>query len=378
MDALVTDANERAVVAGLRGLGMSGLRVTALAPGRSAAGLWSRFTADRRVGPDPAVDPSGFAEEVAGLARANGPMVVYPGREEAIEALLGDWELMPPEAVLPYPAPNPLRAIRDKTRLPELAAAAGLRAPRTLAVTTAGALLASAPPLPSIVKPGAPVGRLKTAHLVRSDTELRSLFRRRTVGEGEPVLVQEWIQGPLLSLEIVIGQDGRTVGRFQQLSDRTWPATAGSVAFATSVEPDDELVRGSAGMLARAGYWGLAQLDFVATDGGPVLVDVNPRFYSCLPLAVACGVNLPAAWHAVTLDRPFACPDAYPTGVSFRWLEGDLVAATRGFPRRLASRAPPPRVGAMWASGDPVPAVLMAAGAIGSRLRRLSHLTGRG
>jgi predicted ATP-grasp superfamily ATP-dependent carboligase len=377
MDALVTDAHERAVVAGLRGLGVSGVSVTALAPDWSGAGLWSRFTADRTVGPDPAVDAAGFADRVGQLTAERGPMVVYPGREEAIEALLDRWNQMPPSAVLPYPGVAPLRAIRDKARLPALAAAAGFRAPATISVTTAAALASSVTEFPCIVKPGAPVGRLKSAHLVRTEDELRTLLRRRRVPGGEPVLMQEWLQGPLVSLEVVIGRKGQLVGRFQQVTQRTWPAAAGSIAFGTSVEPDERLAGEASRMLADAGYWGLAQLDFVSTGDGPVLVDVNPRFYSCLPLAIACGVNLPAAWHAVALDEPARCPDAYPTGVSFRWLEGDLVAAARGFPRLLLKRAPPPRVGSMWASSDPIPGIMLAMGVVGSRLRRLARLVGR-
>jgi predicted ATP-grasp superfamily ATP-dependent carboligase len=377
MDALVTDAHERAVVAGLRGLGMSGVSVTAFAPDWSGAGLWSRFTADRTVGPDPAVDAAGFADRVGRLTAERGPMVVYPGREEAIEALLDRWNQMPPSAVLPYPGVAPLRAIRDKTQLPAIAAAAGLRAPATISVTAAAALASSVMEFPCIVKPGGPVGRLKSAHLVHTEDELRKLLRRRRVPDDEPVLVQEWLQGPVASLEVVIGRKGQLVGRFQQMTERTWPAAAGSIAFGTSVEPDERLAREATRMLAAAGYWGLAQLDFVTTGEGPILVDVNPRFYSCLPLAIACGVNLPAAWHAVALDEPARCGDGYPTGVSFRWLEGDLVAAARGFPRRLLKRAPPPRVGSMWASTDPIPGIMLAMGVVGSRLRRLARLVGR-
>ena len=48
------------------------------------------------------------------------------------------------------------------------------------------------------------------------------------------------------------------------------------------------------------GFGGLAQLQFVQAPGGaPALIDVNPRFYGSLPLALACGVNLPDAWHAL-------------------------------------------------------------------------------
>ena len=63
-------------------------------------------------------------------------------------------------------------------------------------------------------------------------------------------------------------------------------------------------------MLAELGYWGLAQVDYVETPAGYTLLDVNPRFYRCLPLAVACGTNLPALWHAVTVGRPVGAPGA--------------------------------------------------------------------
>ena len=357
-------------MAGLRGLGISGVAVTALAPSWSGAGLWSRFATDRTVGPDPGRDPAGFADEVGRVSAARGAMVVYPGREEAIEALLDHWDTLPRGVVMPYPWPAPLRAIRDKTRLPELAGAAGIPTPATRTVAAAEALAASPPEFPCIVKPGDPVGRLKSAHLVRGPDELDSLLRRRRVPPDERVLVQEWARGPVLSLEVVLGRRGEVVGRFQQRTERTWPVAAGSIAFGTSVRADEELVRRAARMLRDAGYWGLAQLDFVATVEGPVLVDVNPRFYSCLPLAIACGVNLPAAWHAVALGGGARCPEAYPTGVSFRWLEGDLVAAARGSPKRLLRRAPPPRTGSMWAWHDPLPGIVLAIGVVGSRVRR--------
>jgi predicted ATP-grasp superfamily ATP-dependent carboligase len=370
MDALVADAHLRAVVAGLRGLGAAGIRATALAPRRSAAGLWSRHASGRAVAPDPRSDAPGFVARVREQALEHGPVVVYPGCEDSIEALVAGWDELPPRAVLPFPSAEIMRVIRDKRRLPELAADAGLRAPSTLAEAMAGDLDGAALRYPCIVKPGTPAGRLKTARLVRSADDLRRELARRHVAAHEPLLVQERLEGPLLSLELVLDRRGQVVACFQQEASRTWPVAAGSIAAARSVAPDADLLARAAGMLATAGYWGLAQLDFVVTPDAPVLVDVNTRFYSCLPLALRCGVNLPAAWHAVTLDEPVECPEDYPTGVTFRWLEGDLAATARGVPGRLFARGSRPRVGSMWAATDPLPGLLLGIGMFGSRLRR--------
>jgi predicted ATP-grasp superfamily ATP-dependent carboligase len=98
---------------------------------------------------------------------------------------------------------------------------------------------------------------------------------------------------------------------------------------------------------------------------------VNPRFYRCLPLGIACGTNLPALWHAVAVGRPVGEPGTYRTGMTYRWLEADFVAAVRGAPARLFERAPYPSTGAAWASGDPLPGVLLSVSAFVSRVVRI-------
>jgi len=74
------------------------------------------------------------------------------------------------------------------------------------------------------------------------------------------------------------------------------------------------------------GYFGLAQLDFLVTADGPKLIDVNPRFYASLPLALACEVNLPAAWHAVVTGTRPPTERLYPVGVSYSSLEANLAS----------------------------------------------------
>jgi len=90
MDALVTDAHIPSAVAAIRALGWAGIRTTALAPERFAAGRWSRYADHRALGPDSTSDPVGFAAAVAELAGRRGPLLVYPGQEEALSALLAD------------------------------------------------------------------------------------------------------------------------------------------------------------------------------------------------------------------------------------------------------------------------------------------------
>ena len=63
IDALVPDAHLNAAVAGIRGLGLGGMRVMALGPSWTSPGLWSRHTAGARR----------RAERGARARRAGGP-----------------------------------------------------------------------------------------------------------------------------------------------------------------------------------------------------------------------------------------------------------------------------------------------------------------
>ena len=371
MDALVTNTHVPSVLAGLRALGRAGLRVVAVDSRRAAPGLWSRYAAARALAPDPNVDPDGFAEAVGALAEQHGPLVVFPGEDEAVNALMAARHRLPEQAILPYPGPEPLAALRDKRRLPELASASGLATPQTLLAGTAGELAGGELPDAAVIKATHTGSALRHAVLAESAEELRAELA--ALPAAEEVLLQERLSGRLMALAVVVGRDGALVRRFQQVAIHTWPADAGPSSLAVSVEPDEELAEGARSMLAAAGYWGMAHLQFIESDDGPRLIDVNTRFYGSITLALASGVDLPVAWHAVALDRPAGRPEPYTVGVNYTWLEADLIAALRGFPGRLIPRPPKPRIGPMWARDDLVPsamsAVLAVTGALGRRIR---------
>ena len=374
VDALVPDAHLNAAVAGIRGLGWAGLRVLAVGPTWTAPGLWSRHSAGRAVSPSVVGDPAGYAERVRQLAAECGPLVVYPSREETIDLMLAErssWD----GVILPFPDGDVLDGLRDKYRLVTTARESGIETAETLFVGPARDLRSMRFTEPVVVKPARPVSALKTARLIDAPGSMERMLD--SLPAEEPLLVQERLHGPLTSMELVLDREGRVVARFQHVTHRTWPSAAGSIALATSVEPDEWLAQQTASMLSRAGYWGLAQVDFVETPAGYVLLDVNPRFYRCLPLAVACGTNLPALWHAVTVGRPVGPPQGYRVGVTYRWLEADLVAAARGAPGRLLDRTPRPRTGAAWAAGDPLPGFLLGAWAVMDRVLRVLRMRRR-
>jgi predicted ATP-grasp superfamily ATP-dependent carboligase len=365
--ALVTDVHTRSGVAGLRAFGHAGIEVVAFGPRRSAAGLWSRHGSSRALGPDPIADADGFAAALVDEATRHGPVVVYPGQEAGIDPVL-EAASRSDAVVLPYPGGAPLRRLRDKRILADLAEKAGVTVPRTLIEAKGSEIDPDDVELPCVVKRTA-LGQQARARVVGSPAQLRSVLD--TLGPDEQVLVQERVRGPLVSLALVVDRGSGVVARLQQVALRTWPLEAGGSSLAVSTAPDEELTRTAVRLLAAAGYWGLAQLQWIDTDGGPALIDVNTRFYGSMPLAMACGVNLAAAWHAVAVgDAVAAVPSGYRTDVSYRSLRHELSAAARGSPRVLLRRAPRPTSGALWARDDPVASALLTAQAVSGPFSR--------
>jgi predicted ATP-grasp superfamily ATP-dependent carboligase len=170
---------------------------------------------------------------------------------------------------------------------------------------------------------GAPLSRLET-EIARSDEEAVKLLAALK-RQGHEALLQEAIEGQLMALVMVVGRDGRTLIRSQQVADAIWPAGAGISVRARTVEVDNELADRAMALLGNIGWHGLAELQFVLPgSGAPALIDVNPRFYGSMALAVAAGADVPRVWLEDAIGH--AAPEGHDArpGVRYQWLEGDL------------------------------------------------------
>jgi biotin carboxylase len=238
-------------------------------------------------------------------------------------------------------------------------------------------MLAEVGNYPCAVKSARPGGALEVTQLIESEDELRALLHG--LPPDEQLVIQEHCVGQLVGLALVVDGDGRLVARFQQAASRTWPLEAGASANAVSVAPDDSLVERARRMLADAGYAGLAHMQFLRGGDRCVLIDINPRFYGSMPLALAAGINLPAAWHGVVTGEPRPALDDYRLGMRFRWLEGNLLAAGRGDGlRALVDGGFGRRAGAVWSAVAPRARAAWGARALKERLARRPAFARRG
>lgn len=335
--AIVTDADTRLGLYVIRALGRAGCRVTALS--RKQAGkpiaFSSRYTAERHRLP-----PGHYRD-------------VLP---EAIEALAARHDLLMPittfslvvvaknatrlEPLVPFYIPplDSLRTAADKRAITTIGREAGIPVPETyerLDPTTIGQWAEEMEKkFPLVVKftddrrSGAwdPAERYR---IVRSPTELTAEYTRMH-RLGEYPLVQEYIEGDGYGFFTIMNPSGEPVATFCHRRLREYPISGGPSTLCESFH-DDILVELGTRLLQAMNWRGVAMVEFKRDrkTGEYKLLEINPRFWGSLPLALHCGVDFPVYQAQLALGRTPRPEDIYPTGRKMRFFFSDLLAVRK-------------------------------------------------
>jgi predicted ATP-grasp superfamily ATP-dependent carboligase len=119
---------------------------------------------------------------------------------------------------------------------------------------------------------------------------------------------------------------------------REYPVTGGPSTTAESVR-DPELEALGLRLLETLNWHGAAMVEFKkdSRDGEFTLLEVNPKFWGSLGLAIACGVDFPYLAARMAADGDVDAVSDYRLGVRFRWPLPDDVLHLLAKPRAVGS-----------------------------------------
>lgn len=288
------NGRSRSAVAAVRALAAGGYRPLVAVSGRPAAAAVSRFCAGVVELPDPA--SPGYRKAVEGELKS-GQLTLLAASDAALVALQ-----------------QPGAELVDKAALPARVASAGLAMPTTRVFAHAAQLCDVAADLdyPLVVKSAVKSSAEAVARRINGPADMRAVSQDL----HGPVVVQPFLRGRLRAVCGVV-HDGVLLAAVHQSYLRIWPPDCGVASAAVTVAPDVELEPRLLRLLA--GHCGVFQVQLL----GDHVIDINPRVYGSLPLAVAAGTNLPAVACQARAGRRGELVRARP-GVRYRWLEGDL------------------------------------------------------
>jgi predicted ATP-grasp superfamily ATP-dependent carboligase len=358
---LVTGGEHPAGLAAIRALNRAGFETWAAVQSRDCLAARSRAAAGLVDVPDARTEPDAWVEALAAAARRHGMAAVLPGTEPALLAMAGREGAFPDSVAVGSSPESTLRRATDKIALGLLALRANMHAPPTHVVSADGDIDADEVTYPAMVKPLRSEifthGRLQRYEAKRVETEPELIDALHDYPDGVG-LVQPYLEGRLISVNGVSYQ-GELHGANQHVVYRVWPDRCGQAVFAETIPMTPGRDKRVADFMSDLGWNGVFNLQLIEYEGGEYVIDLNPRFYVSLTLAVKAGMNLPAIWTSLLLGMPVET-NGYRPGMRFRQEKGDpraIIAELRrgelGAARDLLPRAN--TVHALFSIRDPRP-----------------------
>jgi predicted ATP-grasp superfamily ATP-dependent carboligase len=376
---LLTDAEERSVLAACRGLAQAGYRVSTIGSVRPAPTHWSRSCSERFVGPDPRTDAAAFIARLEQILTEGHYALLLPGTEASLRAVSASRERLEAHTELRLPPEQVVARAIDKVGLLGEAERAGLPSPETILCTGPVEAQSAAATLgyPVILKPArsfVEVRRQLTHRSAAIATDEPGLARA-SAGLPPPFLVQRFhAHRPVLSCSGVVA-DGALRAVAVARYERTWPPQVGPSCFSETILPPRGLARRVEALVSGLGWEGIFQVQLLEIENRFATLDLNPRLFGSLALPIGAGANLPAVWCDWVLTGKADAAVQARAGVRYRWEEGELrnlLCALRSGRVRAAAAVVVPRrrvVHAYFERTDPVPLVAWGIGLF-FRLRR--------
>jgi predicted ATP-grasp superfamily ATP-dependent carboligase len=323
---LVTDGHFRKSLAVVRSLGRKGIPVTVGERTFLNTSFFSRYCTRRLVYPSPQQSPNQFIEFLLREIKKKQYDCLFPMEEASLLSLAKYHSEISKYTYLLIPDLRKIEFVRDKGNLIRFAEAHGIPAPKTFYVLPPSSPSPSIP-IPAVIKPRISSGSFGIVY-VKKGGDLRSSYQN--VDQRYPFpLIQEWIPdgGGTFGLSALFDEASNVKAAFVHKKLRMYPVQGGPSTLAEGIEHPLIMELGLS-LLKSLNWIGVGMVEFKIDprDGTPKLMEVNPRFWGSLQLAIVSGVDFPFLILKMAKKEYFEPVLHYAVGKRFRWLLlGDIL-----------------------------------------------------
>ncbi len=324
----VTDGLLRKSVVISQSLGRQGIPVTVGSSTRLSPAFFSKYCKNRVIYPAPQTNPEGFVDFMLSYLRQHRHDVLFPADDATLQVCSryhADFEQV---THLPIPTPEQVIYGLDKARVSQVVQRLNIPHPRTALPRTAAAAQQAAAAMGGkvIIKPRASsAGRGIT--YVEDSARVGEKWERIHREYAYPMIQERIPSGPKFDVCVIINRRGEVVCSFVQKEIRHFPVRDGLSTVQESVWMP-ELVERTVALLREIGWYGVAEAEFMQNPetGEIMFMEVNPRFWASLQLAISSGIDFPHILYKVARDEPVKEQHTYRVGQRCRWLfPGDML-----------------------------------------------------
>jgi len=328
MRALVLDGDSRSALAIVRSLGRRGVHVTVASEDEASLAGSSRWCSERLVYPCPRATPRLFQGWLVSTLASTWDTVLFTA-SDITTSIAGRCRLSLPEAARALlPPQKSLEVAFDKSATVDLALRLGVPVPKSVLFERKEPVDASRVTFgfPAAVKSAKSDLPYRFATSYAPDLGDMRVLLDEALRESPAALVQEVIVGQGTAV-FALYDSGRPLVTFAHRRLIEKPPWGGVSALSESIDPPPDALDFALAMLRELSWHGPAMVEFKrAGQGAPHLMEINPRFWGSLELAIRSGVDFPyMAFLLASGERVEAPPVRRAVN---RWVLGELDSLT--------------------------------------------------
>ncbi len=325
----ITDGHWRKTLSAVRALGSKGINVTVGESNRLATALFSKYCSRGVVYPSPFFEEAELAAFLLQELTQNSYKMLLPMEDVTLDMVSRHHEAFSKLTWIPLVSPEKLRLAQRKDKVLKLATKKGIPIPATWHIDDLNKIeeIKHTLPYPVVIKPREGSGAEGILFPENPD-QLVSQYKKVHNRFPYP-MIQELIprQGSGFGASFLMNERGDVKASFIHQRLREYPVTGGASTLRISARHDEIREMGRT-LLEAIGWFGVAMVEFKIDprDNIPKLMEINPRFWGSLALAVESGVNFPWLLYRLSCGEDFKPVEEYEVGKKCRWLlPGDLL-----------------------------------------------------
>ena len=325
---LLTNAQQRKTLSAARSLGKKGLSVAACEITGFNPTRFSKYCDKFYKCPDPAQVPEKYVSFLIDKIKNDSCECMIPMDDDTMELVIDHYDMFSKICKLALPAKDSFYRALNKDKTVAIAKKAGAICPETISIDDIDSLSSKIAHMkfPLVIKPVNSSGS-RGIRIVRDEKEFYETYAKIHSDYPFPI-VQEYIGGnEKVDICLIYNKKSQLRACFIQKELRHFPVGIGPSTIQESIYYP-ELKEIALKIMEGLPWVGVVELEFMIDRANDriVFMEINPRFWASLEMAVSAGVDFPDLYYKVAMTGDCEEVFSYREGIRTRWLyPGDLL-----------------------------------------------------
>jgi predicted ATP-grasp superfamily ATP-dependent carboligase len=331
LKVLITDAENKHSLGAIRSLGKKGIEVVAASNFDKSVSFYSKYCKKHYLYSNQKNEIE-FISDIIRIIKKENCDVLLPIGYNSCKVVSKYKQMLTQYVKVPISDYESMQIASDKNETVKFAINCGVSTPKTVFPKSLSESeideISKSLKYPVVLKAPEETGSVKYAN---NEQELQVMYRevctrfQDQIKAGKTLQIQEYVPGEIYGF-FALFNNGKIRAIFAHKRLHQYPSTGGPSTMAQSFY-DPELNAIGLKLLTPLNWHGVAMVEFKkdTRDNKYKLIEINPKFWGSLDLAIASGVNFPYLACKMCIDGDIEPEFEYNKNLIFRWVAPDLL-----------------------------------------------------